>query len=146
MEPLLEWPINLMKPLLTRQRKDWQTYSKVWIDVQMSTAQLYQLGFFSVFKLFLVYLLGIVYFIQNYMYVNFVLSLNVFLLDRAVQLGQDLQKIPFKDRSWLGYKTRSSKFKIKWVDIIYRVIFSSNFVLVVLYSSIVHLHHFDIFS
>lgn len=80
------------------------------------------------------------------MYVNFVLSLNVFLLDRAVQLGQDLQKIPFKDRSWLGYKTRSSKFKIKWVDIIYRVIFSSNFVLVVLYSSIVHLHHFDIFS
>lgn len=46
------------------------------------------------------------------MYVNFVLSLNVFLLDRAVQLGQDLQKIPFKDRSWLGYKTRSSKFKI----------------------------------
>lgn len=63
MEPLLEWPINLMKPLLTRQRKDWQTYSKVWIDVQMSTAQLYQLGVFSVFKLFLVYLLGIVYFI-----------------------------------------------------------------------------------
>lgn len=44
------------------------------------------------------------------MYVNFVLFLNV--LDRAVQLGQDLQKIPFKDRSWLGYKTRSSKFKI----------------------------------
>lgn len=146
MEPLLEWPINSMKPLLTRQRKDWQTYSKVWIDVKISTAQLYQLVFFSVFKLFLVYLLGIVYFIQNYMYVNFVLSLNVFLLDRAVQLGQDLQKIPFKDRSWLGYKTRSSKFKIKWVDIIYRVIFSSNFVLVVLYSSIVHLHHFDIFS
>lgn len=35
-----------------------------------------------------------------------------FLLDRAVQLGQDLQKIPFKDRSWLGYKTRSSKFEI----------------------------------
>ncbi|XP_062608206.1 integrin-linked protein kinase-like isoform X3 [Saccostrea cucullata] len=29
------------------------------------------------------------------------------LKDRAVQLGQDLQKIPFKDRSWLGYKTRS---------------------------------------
>lgn len=47
-----------------------------------------------------------------YMYVNFVLFLNVFLLDRAVQLGQDLQKIPFKDRSWLGYKTRSSKFEI----------------------------------
>ncbi|XP_021339131.1 integrin-linked protein kinase-like isoform X1 [Mizuhopecten yessoensis] len=29
------------------------------------------------------------------------------LRDRALQLGQDLQKIPFKDRSWLGYKTRS---------------------------------------
>lgn len=29
------------------------------------------------------------------------------LKDRALQLGQDLQKIPFKDRSWLGYKTRS---------------------------------------
>lgn len=28
----------------------------------------------------------------------------------------------------------------------YNLIFSSNFVLVVLYSSIVHLHHFDIFS
>ena len=27
--------------------------------------------------------------------------------DRAVALGQDLSKIPFKDRSWLGYKTRS---------------------------------------
>lgn len=80
MEPLLEWPINSMKPLLTRQRKDWQTYSKVWIDVQMSTAQLYQLFFFSVFKLFLVYLLGIVYFIWNYMYVNFVLLFNVFFI------------------------------------------------------------------
>ncbi|PVD35072.1 hypothetical protein C0Q70_06353 [Pomacea canaliculata] len=29
------------------------------------------------------------------------------LKDRAVALGQDLSKIPFKDRSWLGYKTRS---------------------------------------
>ncbi|XP_050415633.1 integrin-linked protein kinase isoform X1 [Patella vulgata] len=29
------------------------------------------------------------------------------LKDRAVQLGQDISKIPFKDRSWLGYKTRS---------------------------------------
>lgn len=27
--------------------------------------------------------------------------------ERASSLGQDLQKIPFKDRSWLGYKTRS---------------------------------------
>lgn len=27
--------------------------------------------------------------------------------ERAAALGQDLQKIPFKDRSWLGYKTRS---------------------------------------
>lgn len=29
------------------------------------------------------------------------------LKDKAVALGQDLSKIPFKDRSWLGYKTRS---------------------------------------
>ncbi|XP_013399638.1 integrin-linked protein kinase isoform X2 [Lingula anatina] len=29
------------------------------------------------------------------------------LKDRAVALGQDLNRIPFKDRSWLGYKTRS---------------------------------------
>lgn len=29
------------------------------------------------------------------------------LKERAASLGQDLQKIPFKDRSWLGYKTRS---------------------------------------
>ncbi|KAK7097490.1 scaffold protein ILK-like isoform X1 [Littorina saxatilis] len=29
------------------------------------------------------------------------------LKDRAIALGQDLSKIPFKDRSWLGYKTRS---------------------------------------
>ncbi|KAI8798917.1 integrin-linked protein kinase-like isoform X1 [Biomphalaria glabrata] len=29
------------------------------------------------------------------------------LKDRAVTLGQDLSRIPFKDRSWLGYKTRS---------------------------------------
>ncbi|XP_045204425.1 integrin-linked protein kinase-like isoform X2 [Mercenaria mercenaria] len=29
------------------------------------------------------------------------------LKERAGSLGQDLQKIPFKDRSWLGYKTRS---------------------------------------
>ena len=27
--------------------------------------------------------------------------------ERAASLGQDLQKIPYKDRSWLGYKTRS---------------------------------------
>lgn len=47
MEPLLEWPINLMKPLLTRQQKDWQTYSKVCIDVQMSTEKLYQFVIFS---------------------------------------------------------------------------------------------------
>ena len=31
----------------------------------------------------------------------------IIILDRAVALGQDLSKIPFKDRSWLGYKTRS---------------------------------------
>lgn len=30
-----------------------------------------------------------------------------FPTERASSLGQDLQKIPFKDRSWLGYKTRS---------------------------------------
>lgn len=29
------------------------------------------------------------------------------LKDRALALGQDLSKVPFKDRSWLGYKTRS---------------------------------------
>ncbi|XP_041360290.1 integrin-linked protein kinase-like isoform X2 [Gigantopelta aegis] len=29
------------------------------------------------------------------------------LKERALALGQDLSKIPFKDRSWLGYKTRS---------------------------------------
>uniref|UniRef100_A0A0B7A2V3 Protein kinase domain-containing protein n=1 Tax=Arion vulgaris TaxID=1028688 RepID=A0A0B7A2V3_9EUPU len=29
------------------------------------------------------------------------------LKERAVNQGQDLSKIPFKDRSWLGYKTRS---------------------------------------
>ncbi|KAL4229994.1 hypothetical protein ACF0H5_010382 [Mactra antiquata] len=29
------------------------------------------------------------------------------LKERASIMGQDLQKIPFKDRSWLGYKTRS---------------------------------------
>jgi len=32
-----------------------------------------------------------------------------FASERAVSLGQDTQRIPFKDRSWLGYKTRSSK-------------------------------------
>ncbi|XP_052078585.1 integrin-linked protein kinase-like isoform X1 [Mytilus californianus] len=34
-------------------------------------------------------------------------KLGSMLKERALQLGQDLQKIPFKDRSWLGYKTRS---------------------------------------
>lgn len=29
------------------------------------------------------------------------------LKERAASLGQDLQKIPFKDRTWLAYKTRS---------------------------------------
>ncbi|XP_064636791.1 integrin-linked protein kinase-like isoform X2 [Lineus longissimus] len=29
------------------------------------------------------------------------------LSERAAALGQDLKKVPFKDRSWLGYKTRS---------------------------------------
>jgi len=24
-------------------------------------------------------------------------------------MGQDTQRVPFRDRSWLGYKTRSSK-------------------------------------
>ncbi|KAL5011274.1 hypothetical protein ScPMuIL_009825 [Solemya velum] len=33
--------------------------------------------------------------------------LSKMLKDRAAALGQDLQTIPFKDRSWLGYKTRS---------------------------------------
>lgn len=47
MEPLLEWPINLMKPLLTRQQKDWQTYSKVWIDVQMSTEKTVSICYFQ---------------------------------------------------------------------------------------------------
>lgn len=36
--------------------------------------------------------------------------LSCLFTDRAVALGQDLSKIPFKDRSWLGYKTRSRKF------------------------------------
>ncbi|KAJ8297702.1 hypothetical protein KUTeg_024233 [Tegillarca granosa] len=35
------------------------------------------------------------------------IRLHEMLRERAAQLGQDLTKIPFKDRSWLGYKTRS---------------------------------------
>ena len=34
----------------------------------------------------------------------------LFSTERATALGQDLQTIPFKDKSWLGYKTRSSKY------------------------------------
>jgi integrin-linked kinase len=35
-------------------------------------------------------------------------SLTRVLQERAIQLGQDIEeRIPFKDRSWLGYKTRS---------------------------------------
>jgi len=30
-------------------------------------------------------------------------------LDLAVEYGQDLKKIQFKDQSWLGLKTRSRK-------------------------------------
>ncbi|XP_074650688.1 scaffold protein ILK-like isoform X2 [Tubulanus polymorphus] len=33
--------------------------------------------------------------------------LEKILRERAASLGQDLNKIPFQDRSWLGYKTRS---------------------------------------
>ncbi|XP_064607588.1 integrin-linked protein kinase-like isoform X2 [Liolophura sinensis] len=33
--------------------------------------------------------------------------LSKMLKERAAALGQDLNKIPYKDRSWLGYKTRS---------------------------------------
>lgn len=29
--------------------------------------------------------------------------------DRAIKLDQNMERIPFKDRSWLGYKTRSRK-------------------------------------
>lgn len=38
--------------------------------------------------------------------------LNIFLvsLDLAVEYGQDLKKIQFKDQSWLGLKTRSRKY------------------------------------
>ena len=37
-------------------------------------------------------------------------QLRKILEDRALALGQDLSPIPFKDRSWLGYKTRSRKW------------------------------------
>jgi len=39
--------------------------------------------------------------------------------ERAVSLGQDMRKIPFQDRSWLGYQTRSSKWLIQ--NIIYEL-------------------------
>lgn len=32
------------------------------------------------------------------------------LTEMAVEMGQDLKKITFKDQSWLGLKTRSRKF------------------------------------
>lgn len=35
----------------------------------------------------------------------------------AVEMGQDLKKITFKDQSWLGLKTRSRKFRIISVSI-----------------------------
>ena len=31
-------------------------------------------------------------------------------LEKAVSMGQELKVQPFKDRSWLGYKTRSRKY------------------------------------
>ena len=48
-----------------------------------------------------------------FLFHDFAFRLSIFLFyivnitERAASLGQDLQKIPFKDRSWLGYKTRS---------------------------------------
>lgn len=35
----------------------------------------------------------------------------MFALDLAVEYGQDLKKIQFKDQSWLGLKTRSRKYR-----------------------------------
>lgn len=29
--------------------------------------------------------------------------------ERAITMGQDVERVPYKDRSWLGYRTRSSK-------------------------------------
>lgn len=80
MEPLLEWPINLMKPLLTRQQKDWQTYSKVWIDVQMSTEKLYQFVIFSLLIVCCICTWNCILYLEvyMYMYVNFVFFENVF--------------------------------------------------------------------
>ena len=37
-------------------------------------------------------------------------ALQRILKERAAALGQDSTLIPFKDRSWLGYKTRSSEY------------------------------------
>lgn len=39
-----------------------------------------------------------------------------FFLDLAVEYGQDLKKIHFKDQSWLGLKTRSRKFNYDKLD------------------------------
>ena len=36
--------------------------------------------------------------------------MEIFLTDLAVEFGQDLKKIQFKDQSWLGLKTRSREF------------------------------------
>lgn len=125
MELLLEWPINLMKPLLTRQRKDWQTYSKVWIDVQMPTVSI---GVFSVhvFKLFVVYLLGIVCFIQNYMYVNFVLLFNVFY--QIVLCNQVRTCRKYHSKTGVGQDIKQEVVSLNLMGR-YNLIFSSNFVL-----------------
>lgn len=37
-------------------------------------------------------------------------DISCFSLDLAVEYGQDLKKIQFKDQSWLGLKTRSRKY------------------------------------
>ena len=35
--------------------------------------------------------------------------------DMAISMGHDLQRVPYRDRSWLGYKTRTSELFIFFI-------------------------------
>jgi hypothetical protein len=51
------------------------------------------------------------YYFNDFVIYNWSLKYyTTYFLELALETGQDLKKITFKDQSWLGLKTRSRKF------------------------------------
>lgn len=63
---------------------------------------------------------------NSFLFIYICSLLLLLAAEKAMVMGQDLQRVGFKDRSWLGYKTRSSELLLNIVVVVVGVSSSSS--------------------